>query len=462
MKAFPLVTVYVPCRNYGQFLGKALDSVGRQLYSNWELFVVDEASEDDTLAVANRFKLSVSQRVEIIGNESVRGLQQIANGVLALAQGKYFVRLDADDWFDESALLIMVSKLESDPKVGLVYGNYFYVDEDGEVLGFERRYLIENGDASYHLPPHGACTLVRTKLLKAVGGYSEDVNAQDGWELWFKLIQRARVASLQAPIFYYRQHGKSLSRDTERLAVARAKIFSNILGLQKSKGYKPSCLAVIPVKESYPELEHVPYIQINGKSLLQMAIEEVQKSEFVTDVIISSASSNVLQFAEQLVEAGIISPVMTTLRTFEKDTDTAIHPIDILLGAADEYVGKYGYKPDLLLFLNLHATSRKYIHIDQAVNFLLMNQMDSVVSVSVERELIFRYKSNGLKLLNPGRFKGISYERERLFRYNGEVIAVWTDLVEDGSLLGENIGHVETGSGQGAPLSQSTLFTISR
>ena len=83
---------------------------------------------------------------------------------MGLAQGKYIIRLDADDWFDEMALLLMVSKLESNPNLGLVYGNYYYTDIKGNILSFERRNKLGEEDKSNNLPPHGACTLIKQKF----------------------------------------------------------------------------------------------------------------------------------------------------------------------------------------------------------------------------------------------------------------------------------------------------------
>ena len=253
----PLVTVYVPCRNYGRFLGEAVTSVRKQLYPHWELFIIDEASDDGSAAIAEHLRQQDPDRIQVILHDTPQGLQRTANKVLDLARGQYIVRLDADDWFDESALLLMVAKLESDAQLGLVYGNYFYTDSEGRVIGSERRRKLGLEDTSGLLPPHGACTMVRTRVLKSVGGYSEDVNAQDGWELWYKLVHRVKTASLEAPLFYYRQHEHSLSRDESRLLDARAKIIERASGSLHGS-YVPSCLAVIPVRESYPGFEGVP------------------------------------------------------------------------------------------------------------------------------------------------------------------------------------------------------------
>ncbi|MGE3149654.1 MAG: glycosyltransferase family 2 protein, partial [Pseudorhodoplanes sp.] len=295
----PIVTVYIPCRNYGRYLEQSVRSVLGQLYKHWELFIVDEASDDDTAVVAERCRALDPERIKIIKNRSPIGLQRLANHVLGRANGKYFMRLDADDWLDESALLLMVAKLQSDPQLGLVYGNYFYTDASGNVLGMERRPQFGVEDTSGHVPPHGACTMVSTRALKAVGGYSEDVDAQDGWELWFKLLNRVDAASLEAPLFFYRQHELSLSRSASRLLIARSKIFSKIRQALEGS-YVPTCLAVIGARESYPGFEGVPYRLYEGISLLQRAIVSAAAARGVTDVYVSSEDRAVLDYAEDL------------------------------------------------------------------------------------------------------------------------------------------------------------------
>jgi glycosyltransferase involved in cell wall biosynthesis len=439
----PLITVYIPCRNYGRFLGNAIESVEGQLYKNWELFIIDEASSDETPVIANQYRSEKPQKIIVLRHEMPLGLQKIANKILSLANGRYIVRLDADDWFEESALLLMAAKLESDSKLGLVYGNYFYTDPDGQVIGIERRRKIGVEDASGHLPPHGACTMVRTRMLKAVGGYSEDVNAQDGWELWFKFVNRVKVASLEAPLFYYRQHDKSLSRDSDKLLTARA----NIIAKTRSKlegNYIPSCLAVIPIKESYPDFQGVPFRMIGKRSMLQSALDSAQGANGVTEVAVTSDSNKVIEFSRELYESGKVKKHMQVERPKEL-SGSHIRLRDILLHASEAYKDKYQSYPDIVLFLSLHAPLRKPEHVDNAIDVLRINTCDSVVSVIKEREPLFVHDRKGLKLLNSGRFDGLMYEREIIYRFNGAVIAVWWEVLKDSDMFGENIGYIRMG-----------------
>lgn len=439
--ATPLVTVYVPSRNYGEFLGQAIASVREQLYRNWELFVVDDASEDLTAAVAEHACRQDPARIRLIRFDSPRGVQQIANHILKLAKGRYIVRLDADDWFDESALLLMVAKLESDPALGIVYGNYFYADRDGRVLGMERRRKLGDEDHAGHLPPHGACTMVRTRLLKAVGGYSEEVDAQDGWELWYKLANRTQAANLEAPLFYYRQHDQSLSRDADRLLNARARILANARE-RLEDSYVPTCLAVIPVRESYPGFEGVPYQEIGGRSLLQCALDSALAARAVTETIVSSDSEHVLEFSRGLAERGLVRPHLQIGRPAAL-TGSHIRLREILLHAAEAFREVRGASPDVVVFLSLHAPLRRAMHVDKALDSLRITACDSVVSVCEEREPVFAHGRDGLELLNPGRFDELTYERERLYRFNGAVLAVWWEILSSGDLFGRKVSYIE-------------------
>jgi glycosyltransferase involved in cell wall biosynthesis len=438
----PLVTVYIPARNYGRYLQQAIDSVRHQLYPSWELFVIDEASTDETSMIGAHAQQGDPARIHVITNAEPEGLQRIANRVLSLASGRYIMRLDADDWLDESALLLMVAKLESDPRLGLVYGNYFYTDPDGQVIGVERRQKLGSEDEARHLPPHGACTMVRTRELKAVGGYSEDVDAQDGWDLWHKLVHRVKTANLEAPLFYYRQHEQSLSRNDRRLLTARDRILAKAR-TRLDGSYTPSCLAVIPVRESYPAFEGVPYVELEGRSLLQRALQGAQDAQGITEIIVTSESDDVLAFAADLQERALVREHMRVRRPPEIGRARVRRLPEILTHAGEAYQRSRGAYPDVVVFLSLHAPLRRAIDVDKAIDTLRIHSCDSVVSVCEEVEPVFAHGRDGLRLLNPGRFDGLAYERERLYRFNGAVLAVWWDMLAEGDLFGQRIGYVE-------------------
>ena len=66
-------------------------------------------------------------------------------------------------------------------------------------------------------PAHGACTLVKKENLIDIGGYDEEFNCQDGYYLWIRFIKKYSIRNVNLPLFYYRQHGDSLSTNTKKI-----------------------------------------------------------------------------------------------------------------------------------------------------------------------------------------------------------------------------------------------------
>ena len=451
----PLVTIYLPSRNYGKYLEKAIESVINQVYHNWELILIDEGSHDSTLIIFNYFKEKYNTKISVISNKKPIGLQKIANKILRLAKGKYMIRLDADDWLHEFALEVLVNKIENSPKAGIVFPNFFYTNEKGNVIGIETRQFNSEIDVGSQLPPHGACTMFETKALKIAGGYSESVNAQDGWDLWLKLYNKIGAIGVDLPLFYYRQHGGSLSNDNTRLLKARTGIIKE-MGSQLSGDYKPVVLGVIPVKESYPNFKNVPYREIEGKSLLEIAINSSFESKYLTDLIVSSKSESVLHFSTELEEKNKVPKHFHHKRTEEPDIRN-IPIIDILKSSSEAYFKKKKRYPDILVYLSLHSINRKGIHIDKAIDMLKLSKADSVVSVLEERDPIFKYSENGLDLINPGRFKKLVYDNERLYRFNGSIIASWWDTIKENKLFGDKTSFIEMSNIESQQYEQSFL-----
>lgn len=455
MKNSPLVTIYIPSRNYGKFLEKSIGSVIEQIYENWELIIIDENSEDDTELIAKKFRDNYPEKIKFIKNNKVLGLQKVANNVLENANGKYMIRLDADDWLNEVAILLMVHKLENNPDAGITYGNYFYTDNNGKLIGVETRHKLGEEDLVGQLPPHGACTMFETEALREVGGYSEKINAQDGWDLWYKLYKKIGAINIDIPLFYYRQHNESLSTDNSRLLKARAKIFQEIRN-KKIKNYNPKVLAIIPVKESYPNLKNVPYKKIRGKTLLEISINNALKSNQINELVVYSKSQNVLDFSKELEKDNKVPRHKRLLRDEDKISNNI--PIsDFMFSVGNFYAKEYGEYPDIVIYLSLHAINRRKVHIDKAINNLLISDSDSVVSVQEEREPMFNYGKSGLNLINPGRFRNLSFDKEKLYRFNGSIIATRWSVVKAGSLFGSKTSFIEMTSKDSLQIKESNF-----
>ena len=118
----PLVSVIIPCYNYGHFLPASIASVLTQSGVNVEVIVVDDASTDDSLLIARRVADS-DKRVQVLSNAVNAGHVQTFNNGYAVATGDLIVRLDADDLLTPGSLARSAALFERFPSVGLVYGH---------------------------------------------------------------------------------------------------------------------------------------------------------------------------------------------------------------------------------------------------------------------------------------------------------------------------------------------------
>ncbi len=434
MSSIPKVTVYIPCRHYGRYLAQAIESVLSQSRADWELIIVDDGSEDETARVAEGFQKEHPDRIRVIRHSPPRGLQFGANAALQAARGDTILRLDADDFLDENALLVLTSYLDRHPEVALVYPNYIYVDEAGNYLGVEHRKRIGKEAQFLDLPAHGAGTLVRREVLKKLGGYDERHSAQDGYELWLKLLPQHEIANVATPLFFYRQHADSQSSKQERLLEARRQIKQAMVDSRNSTaGLKIA--AIVQAKNSYAHLPNVVLKELSGARLIDYTLEAALQAELFEQILVSTDDPEVARHCQgvQGISAMLRSPGLSGERTSEAE---------VALDAVTHLEQKLGSRPDILVLLSVHAPLRTAAHIREAVNTLILYEADSVVSVCEDTDLHFVHGPNGLTPLNPAMHRQIRLEREGLYESNGAIRALWRDILTEQDLVGRRVGHI--------------------
>ena len=284
----PLVTVYVTNHNYGKYINKAIKSVLEQSLKNFELIIIDDGSKDNSKKIIDKYKNN--KKITTIFQKN-RGLIVSNNLALRLAKGKYILRLDADDWLDLHALEIMSSILEKNSKIGLVFPDYYIVNKNGEIIESVRRHNFKKVKL-LDQPAHGACTMVRKENLQDIGGYDEEFNCQDGYYLWLRFIKKYLIRNINLPLFYYRQHRDSLSRNTQKILDNRSIITKKISKMGETK--KMRVLAILPIRG----LKISPYSmvlrKIKKKPLVFYTIDNLLKCNQVKYIVITSPDIHIL------------------------------------------------------------------------------------------------------------------------------------------------------------------------
>lgn len=424
------VTVYIPAYNYASYIDKAIQSIFKQTMSDWELIVIDDGSEDNTAQILAKYRNS--PRTRIIEQEN-KGLTVTNNVALRLANGKYVMRLDADDYLDENALLVLTNILDTKPDIGLVYPDYYEVDTNGEIINLVRRKKVGEEVELLDLPAHGACTMFRKELLMQIGGYMETFSCQDGYELWLRFICKFNPYNVNVPLFYYRQHPLSLTKKQKKILETRRKIKQRFV--QSNHAHQiPKVLGVIPVTRHSAYSQSDPFTQLAGKPLIWHTLSSLSSATLLDKVVLASDDDEVLDYASKF---DTIEPV----KRDSKFNHSAMKMKDLLKSMIDHLADSSGYRPDAVCTLYINTPLRRGKHIDKAVNTMVIFQVDSVISVQEELARCYHHRRYGLEPIN-NLDSGMRIERQGVYRENSVIYLTKTDVIEAGRFLGDKIGHI--------------------
>ena len=127
----PAVTVVIPTRNRFLFLAEAIESVRQQTSGDWEIVVVDDASDDGSAAEARNL-LAEDGRMRLVALEEHAERSRARNTGLAGASARYVLFLDDDDRLLPTALETLASALDADPQASVAIGARRAFDTDGQ------------------------------------------------------------------------------------------------------------------------------------------------------------------------------------------------------------------------------------------------------------------------------------------------------------------------------------------
>jgi glycosyltransferase involved in cell wall biosynthesis len=223
----PTVTVILPAYNASRFIGRAIESVLRQTWTDWQICLVDDGSTDLTRAIAESYASRLGSRLNYVYQPN-RGLAAARNTAILNSVGEVFALLDADDVWLPHHLAEGMACLEARPGAGLVHADVARIDVDDCIIEFPPRpgakYLDGRIDRHiYTRRAHILCPTVmfRRRALDVVGIFDESMRATEDRDLWFRIAERFEVAYLQTVHAHYRITPNSLSHNREVMITAQ-------------------------------------------------------------------------------------------------------------------------------------------------------------------------------------------------------------------------------------------------
>jgi len=231
-----LVRICIPTYNAAAHFRKTLDSIVNQSHRNLEIVVVDNASKDDTVAIARSFQ---DPRITILEHTENVPAEENFTRCIKLSSGDYTAIYHADDVYSSEMVEQQVAFLEENADAGAVFVNANLIDEEGRSIGRyglpERSKTADNlydFQSTFRLVLRHSNFFICPSALARSHVYADHIREWRGAEfktsadldVWFRILQICKIGILPQRLIDYR-----ISRSQGSLAlrsrVHRADLF---------------------------------------------------------------------------------------------------------------------------------------------------------------------------------------------------------------------------------------------
>lgn len=207
----PLISVIIPVYNGEKTIRETIESVLNQTFSDFELIVINDGSQDSTLEIVSSIP---DPRLQVFSYPNA-GLAASRNRGISKATGKYISFIDADDLWTPDKLEEQLRALQANPQAAVAYSWTDCIDESGQFL-HTGSHLTVNGDVYANLLvvnflESGSNPLICQQALKEVGGFEASLNPAEDWNMWLKLAARYRFVGVSSTQVLYRVSVNSMS-----------------------------------------------------------------------------------------------------------------------------------------------------------------------------------------------------------------------------------------------------------
>lgn len=211
----PQVSIILSSLNHARFLPEAIESVLQQTFSDFELFIIDDASEDDSWDVIRRYQ--DSRIIAIRNPQRMRGAYGFNKIIQDRAQGEFIAIHHSDDVWAQEKLEKQIDFLKAHPEVAVVFTHVQLIDELGQSFADEKHFyysLFDQQNRSrfewlnkFFLRGNCLChpsALIRRSELLQTGLYDRRLGQLTDFDLWVRLCFQSEIWILEEKLTKFR------------------------------------------------------------------------------------------------------------------------------------------------------------------------------------------------------------------------------------------------------------------
>ena len=298
-----IASIIITNYNYEKYLARCLRScLAQTVKEDYEVILVDDKSNDKSNKIANEF-LGI-KNFKFIKNKKNIGVAASANAAIRKAKGKYFLRVDSDDFISKHTLQYLLFFMEYRKDLLGVACDYTLINKQEKKI--KRIDSKEN--------PISCGILYNKEKFIDLGMYNNNYRHREEEELRVRLGDSYKIEYLHIPLYRYRMHSENKTKTGEYKIFFKRKIAKlqnhKILNEIKSKKIlkKDKVIAIIPARGGSKRFKMKNIAKIWGKPMIYWSIQAAKDTNLIKDIYVTSDNIKILQTAKKYGAKTILRP----------------------------------------------------------------------------------------------------------------------------------------------------------
>lgn len=201
------ISIVLPVYNGEDRVGKAIESILNQTYTDFELIIVNDCSTDNTAAIVENYA-KTDNRIRVFSNSYNLKLPKSLNSGFRQATGKYYTWTSDDNYYANDAIEIMIGYLKQHSDVDMVYCDMRIVGENDNLIS---KNLLDEPQKLTQYNCVGACFMYTSQIASKVGEYNESFFLAEDYDYWLRVYEIGKIIHLNELVYFYKRHSRSLT-----------------------------------------------------------------------------------------------------------------------------------------------------------------------------------------------------------------------------------------------------------
>lgn len=224
-----LISIIIPVYNAEKFLKETIESVEKQTYKNWELILVNDCSQDDSVKIIEE-KIKENDKIRLINLKENSGAAIARNTGIMEAKGRYIVFIDSDDKWSSKKLEVQINFMKEND-CAFSFTSYEFADENcignGKVVHVPKK--INYRQALKNTTIWTSTVMFDVEKLGKELIQMPNVRRGQDTATWWKVLKQIDYAyGIDEVLSYYRRAGQTLSSNKAKALKRTWHLYRNV------------------------------------------------------------------------------------------------------------------------------------------------------------------------------------------------------------------------------------------